>query len=140
MQLDARLATFFDRAVIVDRIDRKKLRVYNRAGATIRKIARRRFRRRSRPAMPGESPTDRTGKVKKFIFYSLDPIADSLLVGPTPVGRHDTAGALEHGGWFTIRNQRGKYVRAFYHQFPFMAPALEDALPYIGDIWANTTF
>ena len=135
----ARFNSFFDRKSVIDVLDKKTRKAFIRGGQLIRKIARRRLRPRNRKAFPGESPTAWTPFLKKHIFYSLDRTTRTLVVGPVPVGSFNTAGALEHGGWATIRTDKGRRVRAYYRKFPFMKPALLAAKDYIPNLFAEAT-
>jgi len=105
-------------------IPQEKRKVGNRQGALIRTNARRAIRRRKRPSMPGESPTNQTGILKKFLFYSWDGATQSVVIGPEklPGSRSDAPKLLEFGkGSFAAR--------------PYMRPSLDAAMAKLPELW-----
>jgi hypothetical protein len=136
MKLGGHVTAIFEAATLKTTFDKAKLRALGRGGALVRKIARRKLVRRNRNAQPGESPTDRTGKVKRFLLYHLDKPTYVTTIGVKSLGTEQTAGALEHGGWWTIRTPKGRR-RAFYRKFPFLSPALNEAMPYLPGLFAD---
>ncbi len=57
---------------------------------------------------PGESPRNRTGKLKKHIYYGLEPERNNVIIGPAwlPSKEGDTAEKLEKGGRIKRRRAR----------------------------------
>lgn len=111
--------------------------------AWTRRLARARKQGKPRPkrafesARPGDPPRNKTGFLRKFIFYGWDPGAETVYVGPTPVGNLRTAWLLEHGGHAALPLYGGKRVPMRYRGNPFMKPALETAAPQIADLFRN---
>lgn len=97
------------------------------AAAALRITARRKIRRRKRPAPAGSPPHTHTGRLKRAIRYEVDRAADSALIGPA----YDVVGlagaAHEHGG---------RYRGDRYPARPFMRPALESLRPRLPRHWA----
>lgn len=103
-------------------IPREKQRVGRRQGALIRTIARRSIRRRRTPSQPGGPPRSKTGLLRNFIFYSWDPVSQSIVIGPQRLsgkGLGDAPRRLELGD----RNR------------PFMRPALGSARTKLPELW-----
>lgn len=99
---------------------------WNKWGGFVRKSAQRNIRRRNRVSSPGESPTDQTGILRKWIEYAFDESAWSVVVGPRKTNQvfFNGDGApvtgtvpqiLEEGGKITIQEvqqpRTGKWVR-----------------------------
>jgi hypothetical protein len=105
-------------------IPQEKRRVGVRQGSLVRTIARRAIRRRKRPSMPGESPTNQTGLLKKFLFYSWDGATQSVLIGPEklPGAYGEVPKVLEFGG---------EKIAAR----PYMAPSLNAAMAKLPELW-----
>lgn len=108
-------------------------KVGKRQGALLRTIARRRIRRRKRASKPGESPTNREGQLKRFLFYAWDPRTRSVVVGPVALGSRPTVpGLLEFGGDRRVGSSKVRQAER-----PFMAPALETAKTKLPELWAG---
>jgi len=105
-------------------IPQEKRKVGNRQGALIRTIARRSIRKRKRPSMPGESPTNQTGLLKRFLFYSWDGATQSVVIGPEklPGARGEAPKVLEYG-------------KANFAARPFMRPSLDAAMAKLPELW-----
>jgi hypothetical protein len=100
---------FFDRKPVRDATEAAEKRTLSRAGAFVRTRARGSIRRRKRASNPGQPPTNRTGILKRFIFFGYEPATSSVVIGPTktnqvfwgPTGRPETGtvpNVLEFGG------------------------------------------
>src|SRR5690606_17947878 len=89
-----------------------------------------------RTSRPGEPPKSHTGLLKRFIFFSYDPQADSVVIGPTKLNQKsaDVLAALEYGGAST--NTKGE--RVAIEARPFMGPAFASELPQLPRLWANS--
>jgi len=110
------------------RIPDAKARVGNRQGALVRTIARRSIRRRKKPSQPGKPPTNRTGTLKRFIFYSWDATTQSVVVGPErlPGAKTFTPAALE-----------GTRRRRHLQPRPYMRPAMDAARTKLPELWSG---
>lgn len=84
LQLSAR-QFFFDRQVVLDRVQAGTRRALSRAGAFVRRRARSRLRRRKRVSRPGESPSvhaqDRIATLRNILF-AWGPGSPSVVIGP----------------------------------------------------------
>lgn len=116
-------------------IPKQKERIGNRQGALVRRIGRRNVRSRKRASRPGEGPTNQTGLLKRFIFYSWDPINQAIVVGPEKLSGvvGSTPKVLEFGGTNLLRGGR----TARYAARPFMRPALAAAKDSLPELWRN---
>jgi hypothetical protein len=125
---DVKTRMFFDLLKVTNAADRAKKRVFSRIGAFVRTRARSLIRRRKRSARAGQAPTNRTGLLKRFIYFGWDPTQESVVVGPKYLGTRKRSGMtvpelLEVGGAVDARWNPGK--TAHYDPHPFMGPALE---------------
>lgn len=139
--VNARFKAFFDRPGIKRAVDRSTLRVLSRFGAFVRRTAKSSIRRRKRVSDPGKPPSSHTGKLKRFIWFSYDPKAKSVVVGPTSFGSGESKPELlEHGGTgIVVAQKRGKRTKknATYKARPFMGPAFEKEQPKLPGMWAD---
>lgn len=104
---------FFDRAKVMSRMADAKREALADAGAWIRTVARNSIRRRKRRSFAGEPPTNRTGILKKFLYFAFDFVRNTMVVGPVPTGqvffdgdgrpvKGTVPGVLEHGGEINV--------------------------------------
>lgn len=135
---------FLDRRRVMRYASRAKRREGMRAGGLIRAIARRSLRKRKRYSRPGEPPSSHHGLLKRLLYFAWDPSTESIVIGPQPIARimgGQVPGVLEHGGVLHHRRRRrgGKIRRytAHYEPRPYMAPAIEKAIPRIPRYWRN---
>lgn len=115
---------FFDSVAVKNMLDKKSKQALSKMGAFVRRRARSSIRKRKKVSDPGKPPTDRTGKVKRFIWFALDPKRLSLVVGPVKLGNTNKGSfrsvggpgtrLLEHGGQATIHEvfHHGTWKRA----------------------------
>jgi hypothetical protein len=116
---------FFDRERVLKDAGAKTVRALSRFGAFVRQRARSSMRKRKRPSAPGQPPSVHAGGIKRFLFFSWDPIARSVVIGPiklnmlTMVGGGYQSGVapgvLEFGGSVGItevQESNGKWYRA----------------------------
>jgi len=118
---------FFDRAGVINAMDKATHKALARSGALIRKIAIRSIRRtKKKISAPGEPPkTHQPSGLKpslKEIYYSYDSRKQTVIVGIlkyTTKANRDTPGpvpgVLEHGGlsgFYERRSKGGKWVPA----------------------------
>lgn len=83
---------------------------------------------RSIPSEPGKPPKDKTGILRRTIFFGYDAARASVAVGPIKFGT-GTARLLEHGGKATLQGYRKRRMRMSFKARPFMRPAMRDAGP-----------
>lgn len=130
---------FFDRAKVLAAADRATLRVLSRFGAYVRQRARSSIRKRRRVSQPGQPPSSHVGLLKDLIFFSYEPSARSVVVGPTltnrPTGAPET---LEYGGESDLPIRGGKTARVRIEARPYMHPALAKELPGLPAMWRDS--
>lgn len=131
--VSVRSEQFFDRKRIVNRLSKISLRFLNRAGGHTRKVARRSMRRRKGASPPGSPPFAHTGYLRDYLFYGLDEIRDSVVIGPSLLAGAERRGVSvpslhEFGGSiFNARTGRDD----IYEPRPYMGPALELTEPLL---------
>jgi hypothetical protein len=137
---DIKYSQFFDRDTIIKKIGTAKKRVLSKAGAFIRQRAKTSIRRRKKSSKPGEAPSSHVGLLRDLIFFAYDNQSDSVVVGPQLLNGSKKRGSippprvLEDGG----EGVTSKGQRAFYHKFPYMAPALEAERPKFPELFADS--
>jgi len=101
---------FFDSREVIDRVDRATRGVFSKFGAYVRTAARRSIRKRRKSSAPGRPPSSHTGLLKRFIFFSYDSGARSVVIGPERLSgrnRGEAPGILEYGGGLRgVKNTR----------------------------------
>lgn len=118
----AKLKSFFlDRKDVIDRLDNGTAAAFRKVGGRTRLRAKSSIRnppkKKKFGVRKGRPPFNRTGLLKKFIFFSLDPAANSVVTGPVKLDKasgDDVPRKLEEG------------------DFPYMRPAFEYALQGVG--------
>jgi len=133
-------AGFFDRAAVQSATDRATNRNLSRFGAFVRTRSRSSIRKRKAISEPGQPPSSHVGTLKKFIFFSFEPTAKSVVIGPTRTSGAGTAPEmLEHGGTsrFIPPRQR-RPITARYRPRPFMTPAFVEEQKKLPDLWRNS--
>ena len=123
---------FFDRRGIDRKVATAKRRAMSRFGAFVRTRARSSIRKRKAIAPSGEPPSSHEGSLRRLIFFALDPVTDSVVIGPVSFRAGEAPRLLEHSGR-TIR--RGK--PAFYRGNPFMQPAGQAEVPRFPELLRN---
>lgn len=84
------------------KLESARKKALNKAGAIVRKFARRSIRNRKRASKPGEPPTNRTGRLKNSILYALDDNGHSVIIGPKAFGTKKGGKTLEKGGTVSL--------------------------------------
>lgn len=133
---------FLDRPEVTRRLDRGTVKAFRIVGGRVRLTARNSIRnapKKARRKAGRRAPYNRTGRLKKSIFFSVDAEADSLLVGPIKLdgkktGKEEVPELLEFGG--IGRNTRTGEP-AVYEGFPYMTPAFERELPRVDDVFRD---
>lgn len=97
--------------------------------ASIRRDMIKSIKRRVRPSRPGEPPHTRRGLFKRSIYYAMAADKKSGVVGFAHSIAGEAAALHEHGE--SIGNQR-------YPVRPTAAPALDRAIPRIGNQWRDS--
>jgi hypothetical protein len=118
---------FFDRGAVMSALDKATQRVFARFGAFVRRRAKSSIRKRKRTSAPGQPPSSHTGLLKKFIFFSYDREAQSVVIGPERLNQKsgDAPPALEYGGTSRV-TEGGRRTRIIpVRERPYMGPAFE---------------
>ncbi|MGC1272623.1 MAG: hypothetical protein WBC44_02860 [Planctomycetaceae bacterium] len=130
---------FFDRPKVQSAVARAERRVLSKFGAFVRQDAKQRIRRRKRTSRPGESPTNRTGLLKRHIYFLFDPDRRSVVIGPIRLsGGSGAPAALEHGGEAVVATARRKRVRVEIEPRPYMGPAFEKEQSQLPALWKDS--
>ncbi len=91
---------------------------------------------------PGQPPRVRKGSpLKELLFYTYDPKAHSVVIGPVGFKSNPAPETLEHGGRTRIRKRvKGKPQTrtAKVQPRPFMGPALAKERPQLPRRWAGS--
>lgn len=145
---------FVDTRKIVDRYERARKRPQLRAGAKVRKIARRSMRRRKKASRAGSPPSVHSGEPNlRTIFFAWDPAIDGVTVGPVRLSGEDPdprAPEVNEFGGTAVRtlivfagqkpNRRPagkKKIRARYPKRDFMMPATETMAEKYPEEWKD---
>ena len=73
---------FFDTKAITNSVAKATQRNLSKFGAFVRTRSRSSIRRRKKSSAPGKPPSNRTGLLKRFIFFNYDPQAETVIIGP----------------------------------------------------------
>lgn len=86
------LDMFFDRAKVIDAMDRKTHRVLSSTGAFGRSVMQRGMRYRKKASTPGDYPSARRGNalLRDGIFFGYNASAREVVVGPRLLDRTDS--------------------------------------------------
>lgn len=143
---------FFDRAAVIDAMDKASLRALSRFGAFVRRSAKSLIRKRRAVSQPGSPPSSHTGLLKQFLFFFWDPETRSVVVGPIKLNQKsgEAPSLLEYGGKINAREQRITVKKEgstrqvvipagtrTYSARPYMQPALDANLSKLPDMWSN---
>lgn len=106
---------FFDRKIVMERAAKANAKASAKFGAFVRRTAQTSIRSRKKASPPGTPPSNRTGLLKKNIFFAFDPRTGGVVVGPALLnGRGAKAvgetvpSALETGGRIVIKERQFK--------------------------------
>ncbi|MEN6385311.1 MAG: hypothetical protein ABFD79_08930 [Phycisphaerales bacterium] len=129
---------FFDSPAVVQAVDSATRKVLNRIGGMIRLTARRSIKKASTHnavSKPGKPPLSHTGLLRNYIYYSFDPQARSVIVGPVALRAKgkNVPHTLEYSGTAKIRN-KNIHIAAR----PYMTPALTVNQPRMAALWQNS--
>lgn len=130
---------FFDRGIVLKKVDSATRRVLSKFGAFVRTTARHSIRKRKGASSPGSPPNSHVGLLKKLIYFGYDTGKRSVVIGPTPLrGTAEAPPLLEYGGRTTIKDRKGRRARANYKARPYMGPAFEQEKKKLPSLWANS--
>lgn len=95
-----------------------------------------------RPSAPGSPPHYITRLLKDFLFFSWDPIQNSMVIGPAAIGRSTTPRVLEEGGTSgkTYFKRGTQWVKGTVQikARPYMAPALQKSQEKLSEFWSKS--
>lgn len=133
---------FFDSPAVIKSVDAATRKVLNRIGGMIRLTARRSIKKapsRTAVSKPGKPPLSHTGLLKNYIYYSFDPQARSVLVGPVALRAKgkDVPHTLEYSGTAKIKTKNGS-KKVHIAARPYMGPALKVSHPKMAALWKNS--
>ena len=138
-RIDQAQGLFFDRQKVQSAVSRAERRVLSKFGSFVRQDSKQRIRRRKRSSSPGESPTNRTGLLKRHIYFVFSPETRSVVIGPVLLNRSTgVPETLEHGGEITIETKRRQSFRVDIEAPPFMGPAFQQELPKLPALWRDS--
>lgn len=103
MKLDAK-RTFFDRAAVMNAVNKAKMKALRHGGGLVRKIARNSMDKRAAAARPGQPPSAHIASQfgLKNILFAYDKSRDSVVVGPIAFGaKTHVPPGMEFGLTFT---------------------------------------
>jgi len=136
--IDQAKGLFFDQKRVIDAVSKAQRKVLSRFGAYVRRTARSSIRKRKRVSEPGSPPSSHTGLLKRTIYFVYEPQRESVIIGPTLLGKGtDAPRLLEHGGT-VVRRKRKKRVRMAYRPRPFMQPAFEKEQSTLPALWRDS--
>ncbi|MFQ5733181.1 MAG: hypothetical protein ACE5KM_14670 [Planctomycetaceae bacterium] len=140
MKFKSALSGFFDRKKVTSAVDKATRRVLSRFGAFVRTAARSSIRRRKSVSKPGQAPTNWTGLLKKFLFFSFVPSKRSVVIGPARINKSskDAPELLEKGGTAKRRDRNGRRRTVRYRARPYMGPAFEKEQKQLPKLWRNS--
>jgi hypothetical protein len=129
---------FFDKPAVVAAVDKATRKVLNRIGGMIRLTARRSIKKAPNgksASKPGKPPLSHTGLLRNYIYYSFDPQARSVVVGPVALRAKgkNVPHTLEYSGNTKIRN-KNIHIAAR----PYMGPALAVNKSRMAAVWKNS--
>jgi len=98
--IDQAKCLYFDQKRVTDAVSKAQRKVLARFGAYVRQTARSSIRKRKRPSEPGSPPSSHTGLLKRTIFFVYEPQRESLIIGPTLLGKGTDAPRLTDSSRF----------------------------------------
>ena len=143
---------FFDRAHVVNELDKTTRRVLSRFGAYVRNSAKWSIRTKDGPSPPGQPPHSHTGLLRKFIFFYYERMNQNVVIGPTllpwtrQAPRPTVPEVLEYGGrttrqYWSKKDKRGrrklKTKEVHIRPRPYMNPAFEKQETKLPAMWRD---
>lgn len=134
---------FFDSPRVIRAMGRATRRALSKAGAFIRTRARTSIRKRKGISKPGKPPHSHVGHLRRLLFFSYEPDAQTVVIGPMKFGKGEAPSLLEFGGRAVrvrkhTSGKRGRRQRVTYRKRQFMGPAMEAELPNLPKQWRNS--
>jgi len=135
---------FFDKAAVLDAVDKAQRRVLSRFGAFVRRTAKTSIRKSKKVSEAGKPPRSHTGLLKQFIFFAYDPETGGVVIGPERLNAKigSAPEVLEYGGTNVVATYRRRKVAQKrtirVAARPFMNPALQKELPGLPAMWAGS--
>lgn len=100
------MRNFFDRPLVMRKLDKATLDALSKSGAFVRRTAKGLIRNRAKPAKPGQSPSNRTGFLREYIYFAYDDKRKAVVIGPARLNgraaRNLAPRTLEFGGPVTV--------------------------------------
>lgn len=140
---------FFTSSAVTKKVKPAARKVLSKFGSYVRQTARQSIKNKKR-SVASQPPANRTGKLKRFIYFGYDTNKNSVIIGPAKLTNtvSDTALiSLEEGGSTDILTHsfdkaRGKHSvqrsRVFVAARPFMKPAFDKELPKVPSMWKDS--
>lgn len=135
---------FFDAPAVVNLMTEKTRKAFVRFGGFVRTVSKRSMRKHkpiiavgdkwiiagtnteAKTSSPGSPPFSREGGLRNRIFFGLEKVRKSVVIGPTPY-KANAAEVLEYGGRTQIYDHAIKQKRNIsVAPRPFMAPAFDE--------------
>jgi len=134
---------FFDRERVKRAMDAGTRRALSRFGFEVRRSAKLSIRTAKGPSRPGTPPHSHKHLLRKFIYFAFSPVARSVVIGPTLIGKGSPYGettvpeVLEYGGIVETTVRDRAQVRD-YPERPYMRPAFDRWTKRLPEVWANS--
>lgn len=107
-------------------------------GSYVWQTARNELSDSKQPAKRGQPPHSHTRQLKKSTRFAFDRRSQSVVIGPTPIGKSGTAPtALEQGGNSRV-TIRGQQKNVYVQPHPWMGPALQKESPKLPGLFDNS--
>lgn len=130
---------FFDRAKVINAVNRAARRNLSRFGAFVRTRAKTSIRKRQGPSAPGKPPHSHVGLLRNLIFFAWDSARRAVVIGPVlisnPTGAPEN---LEYGGEADMPIGKGKTKRVTIKRRAYMGPAFDAEKPGLMAMWADS--
>lgn len=134
-------SSFFDRKRVIDAVGKAGAASLSKAGAFIRRTAKGLMKsggKKNKVAPPGTPPRVHAGQLKDLLYFGFDTSKATVVIGPVKFGDGEAPGLLEFGGTAQRKGRDGKSHTETYRGNPFMQPALDENIPKLPDLWANS--
>jgi hypothetical protein len=129
---------FVDRDAVTNAVDKATLKVLAKFGAFTRTTAKQSIRKvgkKGKVSRPGQPPKSRTGLLKDFIYFGVEPESKNVVIGPVKLNKRGYAAqALEEGGPSINSDGKSITIRAR----PYMKPAFDKELLKAPEMWRDS--
>jgi len=109
-----------DLGAVEKEADKAKYRALAKYGGYGRRVMRTSLKKRKGRTSRGQTPANRTGAIKSFIFFGVDRQSESVVIGPE------------------VLPKGGKGLRWLEDDFPFVGPAKEVTDKKLPEFWGNS--